>query len=64
MFPDMMNETTIYDDIYVVNINNAYKKLIAKPERDVTISKIMISDDNKTLYYQDKKTGSIYSIKL
>lgn len=64
MFPDMMDEAEIYDDIYVVNIYTGYKKIVAKPETDVSISKIIISDDDKTLYYQDKFSGAIYSIKL
>lgn len=64
MFPEMMSEAKIYDDIYVVNIYTGYKKLVAKPNQDVLISKVLLSNDDKILYYQDSVTGDLYSMKL
>lgn len=64
MFPDMMDEAGIADNIYVVNIYTGYKKLIAEPSVDVTISKVFLNSDDSVLYYQEKSTGNIYSIKL
>ncbi len=64
MFPEMMDDAKIADDIYVVNIYTGYKKLVAQPNIDVTISKVFLNSDNSILYYQEKDTGNIYSIKL
>lgn len=64
MFPEMMDDGKIADDIYVVNIYTGYKKLIAKPDKDITISKVFLSSEDSILYYQEKSSGNIYSIKL
>lgn len=64
MFPDSLNDGDFYDDIYKINIYSGYSQLIAKPIPDISVESLYVSDDDSLLYYKDKKTGFIYSMKL
>lgn len=52
----------INDDIYRIDLNkNSIQKIITT-ERNV--EKIMVSNDEKTLYFTDRRTGRLYQIDL
>jgi len=63
-FPTSLDEGDFYDDIYKINIYSGYSQLIAKPVPDVSVENLYVSSDDSLLYYKDKKTGYIYSMKL
>ncbi|KKQ79625.1 MAG: hypothetical protein UT02_C0029G0005 [Parcubacteria group bacterium GW2011_GWC2_38_7] len=52
------------DYIYKVNLKNGAKSFVAEPEYDYTIDSMQISDDGSNLFFTDKQTGALHSIKL
>ncbi len=64
IFRDQIDGYGYYDNIYKVNIKTGYSQLLAIPASDVTIEKIYITDDSSLLYYIDKNTGVMYSMRL
>ncbi len=60
--PDLADSTP--DDLYKININTGAKELIAQPLFPTTIDQIIISQDNKTLYWLEKSTGQIKKMNL
>ncbi|MDP3837170.1 MAG: hypothetical protein Q8Q67_03650 [bacterium] len=62
LFPELADQTS--DLLYKIDLATGVKKLIAIPQTDANISNIMVSDDQRILYYTDKFTDRIYSIQL
>jgi len=61
-FPDLANNTP--DIIYKLNLATGAKARVAEPLGGYTISSLTVSKDQKSLYFTDKATGSIYKIDL
>jgi hypothetical protein len=62
LFPEMSDNTI--DEIYKIDLKSGQNKLIAIPDNDHTIAKIIVSPDSRFLYFTDKQTGKIYKINL
>jgi len=62
LFPELANSTK--DNLYKINAITGQKKLIAIPDGDYTISNITISEDERNLYFTDKRSENIYQVKL
>lgn len=62
LFPELADQTS--DLLYKIDLTTGVKKLIAIPQTDANIGSIMVSDDQRILYYTDKFTDRIYSIQL
>ncbi len=60
--PDFADTTP--DDIYKINITTGAKELVAQPLFPSTIDKLIVSQDNKTLYWLEKSTGQIKKMNL
>ncbi len=57
----------ISDLIYKIDLETGAKKLLAKPVGNYggyTVDQIVVSDDGSILYFVDKATGALHSIKL
>lgn len=54
----------VSDDIYRINITTGLKSKVATPEGGHTIGKIMVSPDGGTLYFTDKASGILNTMKL
>jgi Tol biopolymer transport system component len=55
---------TTPDDFYKINLSTGTKELIAQPLYPTTASRIIVSKDNKTLYWLEKNTGQIKEMSL
>ncbi|MBU4216278.1 hypothetical protein L6270_02610 [Candidatus Parcubacteria bacterium] len=62
LFPELANSTK--DNLYKINTATGQKKLIAIPDGDYTIANITISQDERNLYFTDKRSENIYQVKL
>ncbi len=62
IFPEMANDTA--DDLYRINIKTGVKELIATTEEGYGITNLIVSDDEKTIYFTDSKDSLIRKIKL
>lgn len=62
LFPELAKQTE--DSLYKINIVNGQKKLIAIPENPHNISNLILSADNKYLYFTDSTDNKIYKINL
>ena len=54
----------IPDYIYKVDLKTGVKSFVAEPEYDFTIDQIVVSGDEGSLYFTDKLTGNLHTIKL
>ena len=61
-FPETADE--IADYIYKVDLETGVKTFIAEPEYEYTIEQLKVSEDGETLFFTDKATESLHSIKL
>ncbi len=62
LYPDLALET--FDDLYKINIQTGQKELIATPEKAFNISDLIISSDQKNLFFTDHINGQIHKIQL
>ncbi|MFH1030643.1 MAG: hypothetical protein V1770_05290 [bacterium] len=62
IYPEIAD--TVPDNIYKIDISTGTKKLIARPEDNATIDQLLISDDEKYLYYTNKASGMMKKIIL
>lgn len=62
LLPELAENTA--DLLYRVDLTTGLKKLIAIPSGNYTISDIMVSGDNRYLYFTDQASGRINKIKL
>jgi hypothetical protein len=60
--PDFADTTP--DDIYKIDLATGTKELIAQPLFPTTVDKLMVSEDSKILYWQEKNTGKIKKMNL
>ncbi len=60
--PDLADQTP--DNIYKIDIINGTKELAAEPLFPTTIDKLIISQDNQSLYWLEKNTGQIKKMNL
>lgn len=56
--------STAHDDFYQINILTGEKRLLATPSSSVTANNLTLSGDGKTLYFTNKITGQLSSIRL
>jgi Tol biopolymer transport system component len=61
-FPQLADNSP--DVIYKLNLDTGAKTKVAEPVGAFSISNLMVSNDEKILYFTDKKTGQIYKIDL
>lgn len=54
----------ISDDIYRIDISKNLTEKIAIPATNQNIDKLMVSSNEKILYFKDRRTGRIYKIDL
>lgn len=54
----------IPDYIYKVNLKTGAKSFVAEPEYNYTIEQIQVSEDGSTLFFTDKTTQALHSIRL
>lgn len=62
LYPELADRTK--DNLYKIDLTTGVKKLIAVPDGAYNISQIMVPENQDTLYFTDKKTEQIYSVKL
>jgi len=62
LYPELADQTK--DDLYKIDLTSGVKKLIAVPDGTYNISQIMVPAGQDSLYFTDKKTDQIYSVKL
>jgi len=62
LFPELADSTK--DNLYKINTLTGQKTLIAVPDGVYTISSIIISKDEKNLYFTDKKSEGTFQVKL
>jgi Tol biopolymer transport system component len=61
-FPELADE--IADYIYRVDLETGVKTFIAEPEYAYTIDQMQVSEDGESLFFTDKATQSLHTIKL
>ncbi len=61
-FPELADNTP--DAIYKLNLDTGAKVKVAQPFGGPTIGTLMISSDQKFLYFTDKNTNQIYKINI
>ncbi len=64
IFTDQIYGYGCYDKIYKINLSTGFSQILAIPSTNATIDTIYVTDDNSLLYYTDKNTGIMYSMKL
>ena len=52
------------DHIYKIDLVTGSKTKVAEPQEKHTIQKLVVSKDQSVLYFTDKDTGKLYSVKL
>ncbi len=62
MFPEMADKTQ--DSLYHINLTTGLKQLVAVPDGKYNISNLVVSKDQKNLFFTDKTTEEIYKIDL
>ena len=62
LYPELADKTK--DNLYKIDLTSGVKKLIAVPDGAYNISQIMVPENQDSLYFTDKKTNQIYSVKL
>ena len=62
LFPEMAKNTK--DNLYKIDTRTGVKKLIAVPDGSYNMSSIIITDNDRYLYFTDEATGKLYKIKL
>jgi len=62
LFPELARD--IPDRLYKINTKTGLKKLMAIPDQGYNMSNLVISEDQKNLYFTDQETQRIRRIKL
>lgn len=57
-------ETKTSDNLYKIDIQNGTEEMIAMPDGNYNVSNIVVNRDQSQLYFSDKTSGKIYTIKL
>lgn len=62
LYPELADKTQ--DNLYKIDLASGVKTLIAIPDGAYNVSQIMVPENQNVLYFTDKKTDQIYSVKL
>ncbi len=62
ILPEIADTTN--DNIYKIDLETGNKTLVAMPDGDYTVSQLVVSEDGSQLYFTDKQSGGLYTIKL
>lgn len=62
LFPELADKTK--DNLYKIDLTNGSRQLIAVPDGAYNVSDILVSSSQDYLYFTDKRTGQLYSIRL
>ncbi|MFA5318001.1 MAG: hypothetical protein WC323_00785 [Patescibacteria group bacterium] len=62
VFSELAREST--DDIYKINLTNNSCQLIAVPDGEYNMQNIIVSENEKYLYFTDSQTNNIHKIQL
>lgn len=62
LFPELADNTE--DHLYKIDLKNGTKKLVAVPNGAYNISDIVVSQDQKNLFFTDKQNNNLYKIDL
>ena len=62
LFPEMANDTK--DNLYKIDTQTGFKKLIAIPDNDYNMSNLILSDNGRYLYFTDEENQNLHQIKL
>lgn len=62
LFPELANNTT--DTLYKIDMRSGTKKMIAVPDGQYNMSSMVVSENGFNLYFTDKNSGRLYTIKL
>lgn len=62
LFPQLANSTT--DRLYRIDLKTGSQEMIAQPDGDYAINKLLVSPDQSALYFTDAKSGQIFKIRL
>lgn len=62
LFPELADQTK--DILYKIDLVTGAKKLLAIPDGAYNISEIMVPENQKVLYFTDKKTTELYKVDL
>jgi len=62
VFSDLAIDST--DNIYKINLTNNSRQLIAVPDGEYNMQNIIISENEKYLYFTDNQTNNIHKIQL
>ena len=62
LYPELADKTK--DNLYKIDLISGVKSLIAIPDGAYNVSQIMVPENQDSLYFTDKKTDRIYSVKL
>lgn len=52
------------DNLYKIDTQTGLRSLVAIPDGDYNVSKLIVSDDKSTLFFTDEKTNNIHKIDL
>jgi len=61
-FPTLAKD--IPDNIYKINLKTGSKSLIAKPSESKNANELIVTDDQKYLFFTDRTTDQLYKIRL
>jgi len=62
LYPELADKTQ--DSLYKIDLKTGSQKLIAVPNGAYNISSIVVNNNQDSLYFTDKFSGSIYQVKL
>jgi Tol biopolymer transport system component len=62
LYPDQASTTQ--DQFYEINVATGQKRFLADPAYGVSASNLFFSNDGKTLYFTNQRTGRLESIRL
>lgn len=62
LFPELADQTK--DNLYSIDLKTGVTKLIAVPDNSYNISQIMVSTNQKYLYFTDKQSQELFKVDL
>jgi len=54
----------IPDTVYKINLTNGVKSVVGKPDVAVAIEQLIVTGDQRLLYFTDRKTGRLHTMRL
>jgi hypothetical protein len=62
LYPDLALKTS--DDLYRIDLSTGQKELIAIPNGAYNVSSIIVSEDQKNIFFTDYSSNQIYKVRL